>query len=172
MLGRWRPKNEKQRPWRSQTNPKVGGASSERSATGHVLSRERDPTWRRRFSVAKNGVQCDSEKIHIAACGSSGSGKSSLINAFRGLKNNSLLLLVWSKLHWLSLGTPPPPPSLEKQDGGGLSHFWHLHIPSLARNTRRRGRQGKWWQGMGFIYIYIRILKNVFISINECFYAY
>ena len=41
------------------------------------------------FQLAKNRVQYDPEKLHFAVCGSSGSGKSSLINAFRGLKNNS-----------------------------------------------------------------------------------
>ena len=41
------------------------------------------------FQLAKNRIQYDPEKLHFAVCGSSGSGKSSLINAFRGLKNNS-----------------------------------------------------------------------------------
>ena len=41
------------------------------------------------FLLAKKRVQYDPEKLHFAVCGSSGSGKSSLINAFRGLKNNS-----------------------------------------------------------------------------------
>ena len=41
------------------------------------------------FQSAKNRVQYDPEKLHFAVCGSSGSGKSSLVNAFRGLKNNS-----------------------------------------------------------------------------------
>ena len=39
------------------------------------------------FQLAKNRVQYDPEKLHFAVCGSSGSGKSSLVNAFRGLKN-------------------------------------------------------------------------------------
>ena len=41
------------------------------------------------FKDAKDRIKYDTEKIHFAVCGSSGSGKSSLINAFRGLKNNS-----------------------------------------------------------------------------------
>ena len=43
------------------------------------------------FQLAKNRVQCDPEKLHFAVCGSSqaGSGKSSLINVFCGLKNSS-----------------------------------------------------------------------------------
>ena len=41
------------------------------------------------YQLAKNRVQYDPEKLHFAVCGSSGSGKSSLINALRGLKNNS-----------------------------------------------------------------------------------
>ena len=41
------------------------------------------------FMLAKERVQYDPEKLHFAVCGSSGSGKSSLINAFRGLKNKS-----------------------------------------------------------------------------------
>jgi len=41
------------------------------------------------FQLAKSRVQYDPEKLHFAVCGSSGSGKSSLVNAFRGLKNNS-----------------------------------------------------------------------------------
>ena len=41
------------------------------------------------FQLAKNRIQYDPEKLHFAVCGSSGSGKSSLINAFRGLRNNS-----------------------------------------------------------------------------------
>jgi predicted GTPase len=40
------------------------------------------------FDSAKNRIQYDPEKIHFAVCGSSGSGKSSLVNAFRGLKNS------------------------------------------------------------------------------------
>ena len=39
------------------------------------------------FQSAKTRIQYDPEKLHLAICGSSGSGKSSLINAFRGLKN-------------------------------------------------------------------------------------
>ena len=41
------------------------------------------------FQLAKKRVQYDPEKLHFALCGSSGSGKSSLVNAFRGLKNGS-----------------------------------------------------------------------------------
>ena len=40
------------------------------------------------FRSAKARIQYDPEKLHFAVCGSSGSGKSSLINAFRGLTNN------------------------------------------------------------------------------------
>ena len=39
------------------------------------------------FRSAKTRIQYDPEKLHFAICGNSGSGKSSLINAFRGLKN-------------------------------------------------------------------------------------
>ena len=41
------------------------------------------------FQLAKKRIQYDPEKLHFAVCGSSGSGKSSLVNAFRGLKNSS-----------------------------------------------------------------------------------
>ncbi|KAF8521465.1 interferon-inducible GTPase-domain-containing protein [Trichophaea hybrida] len=37
--------------------------------------------------AAKDRVQYDPERLHFAVCGPSGSGKSSLINAFRGLKS-------------------------------------------------------------------------------------
>ena len=40
------------------------------------------------FQMAKNKIKYDPEKLHFAVCGSSGSGKSSLVNAFRGLKNS------------------------------------------------------------------------------------
>ena len=43
------------------------------------------------FELAKNRIQYDPEKFHIGVCGSSGSGKSSLINAFRGLTNKNPL---------------------------------------------------------------------------------
>jgi hypothetical protein len=39
------------------------------------------------FRSVKNRIQYDPEKLHFAVCGNSGSGKSSLINAFRGLTN-------------------------------------------------------------------------------------
>ena len=39
------------------------------------------------FRLAKTRIQYDPEKLHFAVCGISGSGKSSLINAFRGLAN-------------------------------------------------------------------------------------
>ena len=39
------------------------------------------------YRSAKARIQYDPEKLHFAVCGSSGSGKSSLINAFRGLRN-------------------------------------------------------------------------------------
>ena len=41
------------------------------------------------FQSAKTRIEYDPEKLHLAICGSSGSGKSSLINAFRGLKNHA-----------------------------------------------------------------------------------
>jgi len=41
------------------------------------------------FQFAKNRIQYDPEKLHFAVCGSSGAGKSSLVNALRGLKNSS-----------------------------------------------------------------------------------
>ena len=52
---------------------------------------EKDPSWptEEEFLLAKKRIQYDPKKLHFAVCGSSGSGKSSLINAFRGLKNNS-----------------------------------------------------------------------------------
>ena len=40
------------------------------------------------FQFAKDRIQYDPEKIHFAICGSPGSGKSSLVNAFRGVRNN------------------------------------------------------------------------------------
>ena len=43
------------------------------------------------FEFAKDRIQYDPEKIHFGVCGSSGSGKSSLVNAFRGLKNKNPL---------------------------------------------------------------------------------
>ncbi|KAF8806007.1 P-loop containing nucleoside triphosphate hydrolase protein, partial [Phlegmacium glaucopus] len=39
------------------------------------------------FQSVKTRIQYDPQKLHFAICGSSGSGKSSLINAFRGVKN-------------------------------------------------------------------------------------
>jgi len=44
---------------------------------------------KKEFQSAKDRIQYDPEKLHFAVCGGSGVGKSSLINAFRGLKNNS-----------------------------------------------------------------------------------
>ena len=41
------------------------------------------------FQLAKKRIQYDPQKIHFGVCGSSGAGKSSLVNAFRGLKNSS-----------------------------------------------------------------------------------
>ena len=43
------------------------------------------------FQLAKNRIQYDPEKLHFGVCGSSASGKSSLVNAFRGLKNKNPL---------------------------------------------------------------------------------
>ena len=40
------------------------------------------------FQSTKTRIKYDPEKLHLAICGSSGSGKSSLINAFRGLKHH------------------------------------------------------------------------------------
>jgi len=45
------------------------------------------PTGEEDFRSAKTRIQYDPEKLHFAICGSSGSGKSFLINAFCGLKN-------------------------------------------------------------------------------------
>ena len=44
---------------------------------------------KKEFQLAKKKIQYDPEKLHFAVCGGSGTGKSSLINAFRGLKNNN-----------------------------------------------------------------------------------
>ncbi|KAF8805997.1 hypothetical protein BYT27DRAFT_7102353 [Phlegmacium glaucopus] len=41
------------------------------------------------YRLAKDRIEYDPEKVHFAICGCSGSGKSSLVNAFRGLKNNN-----------------------------------------------------------------------------------
>ena len=40
------------------------------------------------FNLAQARIEYNSEKVHLAICGSSGSGKSSLINAFRGFANH------------------------------------------------------------------------------------
>ena len=45
--------------------------------------------WPTEFGIAKHRIQYDPEKIHFAICGSSGSGKSSVVNIFPGLKDNS-----------------------------------------------------------------------------------
>ena len=39
------------------------------------------------FNLAQARIEYNSEKVHLAICGSSGAGKSSLINAFRGFAN-------------------------------------------------------------------------------------
>ena len=44
---------------------------------------------REEFQLVKTRIQYDPEKLHFAVCGGSGTGKSSLINAFLGLKNKS-----------------------------------------------------------------------------------
>jgi putative ribosome biogenesis GTPase RsgA len=41
------------------------------------------------FQSAKNRIQYDSEKLQFGICGDSGSGKSSLVNAIRGVKDSS-----------------------------------------------------------------------------------
>jgi ATPase subunit of ABC transporter with duplicated ATPase domains len=40
------------------------------------------------FNLAQARIDYNSNKVHLAICGSSGSGKSSLINAFRGFANH------------------------------------------------------------------------------------
>ena len=40
------------------------------------------------FNLAQARIEYNSSKVHLAICGSSGSGKSSLINAFRGFANH------------------------------------------------------------------------------------
>lgn len=58
--------------------------------TNFYLSRGIQPeVWptEEEFRSAKVRIQYDPEKLHFAICGSSGSGKSSLINAFRGIRN-------------------------------------------------------------------------------------
>jgi ATPase subunit of ABC transporter with duplicated ATPase domains len=40
------------------------------------------------FNLAQARIEYNSQKVHLAICGSSGAGKSSLINAFRGFANH------------------------------------------------------------------------------------
>ena len=40
------------------------------------------------FNLARTRIEYNSQKVHLAICGSSGAGKSSLINAFRGFANH------------------------------------------------------------------------------------
>ena len=40
------------------------------------------------FNLAQSRIEYNSNKVHLAICGSSGGGKSSLINAFRGFANH------------------------------------------------------------------------------------
>ena len=40
------------------------------------------------FNLAQTRIKYNSQKVHLAICGSSGAGKSSLINAFRGFANH------------------------------------------------------------------------------------
>ena len=48
----------------------------------------------RKWELTKNRVQYDPEKLYFAVCGGSGTGNSSLVNAFHCLKNNSLTGIV------------------------------------------------------------------------------
>ena len=41
------------------------------------------------LNLAQSRIECNSNKVHLAICGSSGGGKSSLINAFRGFANQA-----------------------------------------------------------------------------------
>jgi GTPase SAR1 family protein len=42
------------------------------------------------FNLAQARIEYNSKKVHLAICGSSGAGKSSLINAFRGFANHDV----------------------------------------------------------------------------------
>ncbi|KAF8805998.1 hypothetical protein BYT27DRAFT_7339270 [Phlegmacium glaucopus] len=77
---------------KAEAGRREAGTQKSRQEAGEPARRGIQPeAWptEEEFQFAKQRIQYDPEKLHYAVCGSSGSGKSSLINAFCGLKNNS-----------------------------------------------------------------------------------
>jgi hypothetical protein len=79
-----------------EANTAVSKAQEQEQQARNILERAlkgiQPEVWptEEQFRSAKTRIQYDPEKLHFAVCGSSGSGKSSLINAFRGLTNKEL----------------------------------------------------------------------------------
>ncbi|KAF8805999.1 hypothetical protein BYT27DRAFT_7339271 [Phlegmacium glaucopus] len=81
---------KKPKPRKHQTGTRESGQEAKAAAelARYRIQPEVWPT-EEEFQFARDRIQYDPEKLHFAVCGGSGSGKSSLVNAFCGLKNNS-----------------------------------------------------------------------------------
>ena len=112
------------------------------------------------FQLAKYRVQYDPEKLHFAVCGSSGSGKSSLVNAFRGLKNNSLQAAPTGVVETTTAITRYPDPRKELP----YKRFVWFDCPG-AGTLEIPGWQYFNQQGLFIFDIVVLVYDSVFISI-------
>ena len=113
------------------------------------------------FQLAKSRIEYDPEKLHIAVSGNSGSGKSSLVNAFRGLKNNKSGAAPTGVIETTKVITRYPDP----RNGLPFRRLVWFDCPG-AGTLEIPGWQYFNQQGLFIFDIIILVYDSVFISIS------